>query len=207
MHGQTGVRWILFLVACALVTACGGAHHSRDAHVHRVRGTVTAGRPMRFTLAADTQPVTTTVPTQPIGVVSTSYPGVQLRLYALRRLGPEAALAVYGLYVEPGTGIGVGTQVSIEEAMSVGGLPPGGAQAALSNVSLVDPVGLKQYLTYQTRPGNPNTCVCSLFPSVSTLDSGTTSYFAAVTSAPPASVTSVSFVTGLGTIGNVSLSG
>jgi hypothetical protein len=114
-------------------------------------------------------------------------------------------LAVYGLYVS--TQIGVGSQTTVDQDMSFGGLPGGDTQSAMSNVSLVDPVGLKQYLTYTAQPSAPNMCVCSLAPDISAYNRGALSYYAAVTSAPPPSVTSVSFVTGIGTIGNVSLSG
>ncbi len=118
---------------------------------------------MTFKLAADTQPLTAAVPSQPIGITPTSYPGVQVRLYALRRLGPEAALAVYAIYVEPGVNLGAGTQTSIEQAMSVGGLPGGDGQPAVSNVSLVDPVGLKQYLTYQAQQSDPTRACAASF--------------------------------------------
>lgn len=197
--GRTGAFRLLSVVAmCAALAGCGGSHKQAHARNPTQR--------MSFQLAADTQPIAANVPSQPIGTTPTSFAGLQLRLYVLHRLGPQAALVIYGFYTAPGTTIGVGDETEIQQAMSATGLSNSG-ETALSDVSLVDPVGLKQYLVYQAQPTNPATCVCSLFPNVSIFQPGTTTYFAAVTSAPPPGVSSVSFVTGLGTIGNVSMSG
>ncbi len=81
-----------------------------------------------------------------------------------------------------------------------------GANATVSGGSLFDPTGLKEYQTFMSNPAIEQTCLCSQIEPGVPSSTGTTSYFAALVSAPPASVTSVSFVTGLGTIAGVPLS-
>lgn len=156
---------------------------------------------MTFQLAdSSAGPATSVVPDQPTATTPTSVSGVTLQMYLAKRIAPNAVLVVFAL-VAP-TGI---SQEGIYASLSANG---GGVDATVSGVALLDPTGLKEYLPYMGDPSNDRTCVCSnLFNSSAGLTSGNTpTYFAAVLAAPPESVQTVSFVTGLGTIPNVTLS-
>lgn len=68
------------------------------------------------------------------------------------------------------------------------------------------------YQTYMIDPTKDLSCLCSALQPVATALSGSSpstqpSYLAALIAAPPPDVASVSFVTGLATIGKVTLSG
>lgn len=161
---------------------------------------------MRFRLVADAQPLTASVPDQPIGTTPSNFPGLQLRLYVARRLSADAALVVFGVYTEPGVNQNNIDTLSVMNSVSANGYTSQGA--AVSSASLVDPVGLKQYLVYMSNPSVDSTCVCSLMPNdQEVFTPGKVSYFAAVTAAPPPGVSSVTFSIGMGSIGPVPLSG
>jgi hypothetical protein len=159
---------------------------------------------MRFTLAAAaTGPVAVRVPNQPVGSTPSTIRGVTLQLYVAKRITANAILAVFALNI----------QSSVENASLPGTLiRPLDANwgsnnsnvQSVSAVSLFDPTGLKEYLPYMANPKDDATCMCSNIASAFG-DAGV-SYMAALLAAPPSSVTSVSFVTGLGTIANVPLS-
>ncbi|MDQ2729535.1 MAG: hypothetical protein M3Y91_17110, partial [Actinomycetota bacterium] len=136
----------------------------------------------------------------------TSVPGVDLEVYELQRESPQAVLVVFALHVVGSSSIGIGDQTSTQEELDANLGTVGGGPGAVSGVSIVDLTGLKQYLPYMSDPTVDSTCLCSQ-NQFNSADSGDVDYFAAVVAAPPAGVTTVSFQTGLGTIGNLPLSG
>lgn len=191
------------LVSVLAVAACSGSHQPAAGASSRAQLTT---RTMRFDLG-DRQfgPVTAQVPAEPLATTPTTVPGVTLKLYVAERAGGDAVLVVFALDA-PAGGIPVGTETQMAEALSSN---TSGADRnpldAVSGVSLFDPVGLKQYLTYMADPANDETCLCTVGLSGYNYMPGN-NYFAALLAAPPGNVTSVSFVTGLGTIGHVTLS-
>jgi len=186
-------------MALVVLTGCGGRHKT-GAH----NGGHETSREKTFRLVAAVQPLAVAVPSQPLGSTPTTIPGVDLRLYVVRRLSANAAVVVFSLYTKPGAS-------NINPIAAMNGVSSNGfaAQgASVSDASLVDLNGLKQYLTYMSDPTKDSTCVCSYLPnSDATFVPGKAAYFAAVTAAPPPGVTTVSFVIGLGTVAGVPLSG
>ena len=216
----SAVAVILAGVGVALAVTAGGNGHSRSAG-----GAVTGGhsasattqapaahhvpggpaRTMSFRLADSSGgPVTTKVPATPIASTPSSLGGMTLQLYVAQRADPGAALVVFALQLRSARNYYWQT---VSSALSANGSQEG--SATVSGVSLLDTAGLKEYETFMAKPSDDATCLCS-----SVGESGVTNnpssgvyYFAALVAAPPASVTSVSFVTGMGSIANVSLSG
>lgn len=205
--------WAAALLATALaVAACSGSPQAAGRHSQPGPGTASRGRltarTMRFELG-DRQfvPVTTQVPAKPLATTRTFVPGVTLQLYVAQRVGRDAVLVVFALDV-PGEGINVDTETQMDEALSSAGSDTTGERNpwdSVSGVSLFDPAGLKQYQTYMADPANDDTCLCTIGLSGYNFLPGS-NYFAALLAAPPGSVKSVSFVTGLGTVGDVTLS-
>jgi len=196
-------------MAVTLLAGCGGAHKAVSHKAAAAKpGSTGPTRAMKFQLAdASTGPVNAEVPSQPIGSTPTSIPGITLQLYLAKRQNPGAVLVVFALEVDA-TGV---TSLGVSPGPIRGGLSAtadeSNTDASVSGVALLDPAGLKKYETFMADPRNDISCLCSLVePGFSNINPGTR-YFAALVAAPPPSVTSVSFVTGLGTIGNVTLSG
>ena len=205
-------RWCLAVVAWALsalmVAGCSGGHKTSGAQPTVPSSSPgsglspSPGRSMTFQLAdAAAGSVTSVVPDQPLATTPTTVSGVTLQFYVARRLDPNAVLVVFAVVAPNGT-----DRANVVLALSATG---GGTQASVSGVSILDPVGLKQYLPYMANPNQDGTCVCSdTFDSDIGQTSGPTPvYLAAVLAAPPPTVSEVSFVTGLGTIPNVTLIG
>lgn len=178
-------------------------HHQRPAPSTRPARSG-AARQMTFRLAASSAgPLTASVPRRPLATTPTSITGTTLQLYEAKRISGGAVLVVFAL-VAPANA----DRANVIGALSVNG---GGSQASVSGVALLDTTGLKEYLPYMGDPTKDGTCVCS-----DSIDSDigmgsqstrvVTTYYAAVLSAPPASVDTVSFVTGVGTIPDVTLS-
>lgn len=173
----------------------------------------TSGRTMRLKLAdASAGPVSAEVPSQPIGSAPTSIPGMTLDLYLVKRARPGAVLVVFGLTLNTTAATAIhGNPSQVVQGLSQNYLS-GTANAiapAVSGVALLDPAGLKEYETFMGNPNYDSTCLCSqIDPGLAGLSTSPgTYYYAAMVAAPPAGVTSVSFVTGLGTIASVPLSG
>lgn len=200
------------LVIVLVVAACSGSHQAAARPTQQGPATSSQGRlaarTMRFVLG-DKQlgPVTAQVPATPLGTTPTTVPGVTLELYLAERVSRNAVLVVFALNV-PSGGISVGLETQMNQALSGLGNDINGdrnAWDAVSGVSLFDPVGLKQYQTYMADPTDDDTCLCTTALTGYNFQPGS-NYFAALVAAPPANVKSVSFVTGLGTIGDVTLS-
>lgn len=209
-----GRRWFAGAAATVLIgSLCAGFGGSAGAATPRHQRPAPSTRPARsgaarqmtFRLAASTAgPVTASVPRHPVATTPTTITGTTLQLYEAKRLSGDAVLVVFAL-VAPANA----DRASVIGALSANG---GGSSASVSGVALLDTTGLKEYLPYMGNPSEDGTCVCS-----NSIDSDigmgsnqstepVTTYYAAVLSAPPASVNTVSFVTGLGTIPDVTLS-
>lgn len=151
--------------------------------------------------------VTAEIPTQPIDSMPSSIAGVTLKLYLVKRQH-DAVLVVFALQVDP-SAASIGLESSIDQALSYNASSTFAANPieTVSNVGLVDPVGLKEYLPFMSDPKKDTTCLCS------TLSGGpydeehrtVTNYLAAIVAAPPPSVKSVAFVSGMGSFANVPL--
>jgi len=204
------------LMSTALLAGCGGGHKAVSRRTDAAKpGSTSPTRAMKFQLAADsTGPVNAEVPSQPIGSTPTSINGIALQLYLAKRQSTGAVLVVFALQMDASARSHLNSE-SVPLGLSANADPKFGGtltKASVSGVALLDPAGLKKYETYMSNSSDDATCLCSLVgPGTSGSGvagaSATTSYYAALVAAPPPSVTSVSFVTGLGTIGNVTLSG
>ena len=201
MSRHARVARCLALLTAVFVAGCGGGHKSAATH-RRVFTETGHGRTMQFALAAaSTGPVTAQVPSQPIGSTPSTIPGVTLQLYVLKRINPNAVLAVFALDIQSSVE-NAALPAKLIEPLDANWGSSGDVQS-VSAVSLFDPTGLKEYLPYMANPKDDTTCMCS---NVATAfgDAGV-SYAAALLAAPASSVTSASFVTGLGTIANAPL--
>ena len=193
------------LITAGLLAGCSGSHPGA---AHPAAG---PGHQMRFRLAdAATGPVTTRVPSQPIGSTPTSVAGLTLNLYVVQRSGPQAVLLVFGLVSSRPVGDEASqTDNDIWEGLSANYYNGVGnsESPSVSGVSLLDSANLKQYLTYNAHPDVDADCLCSALSRNISFRPGAVEYFAALVAAPPAGASSLSFVSGLGSIGDVQLSG
>lgn len=199
------LRWAglgaALVVAGLLSAGWSGLHEAPSTHVRTAAPSHApdASRQMTFRMANSARPVKSLVPKSPLASTPTSVPGVTLQLYLVQRISTKAVLIVFAVIAPSGTDRG-----SVIFSLGANGQTLG---ATVSGVSLLDPTGLKQYLPYMANPTKDETCVCTdLFDSKVGETSGPTPiYFAAVVAAPPETTHTVSFVTGLGTIPNVTL--
>jgi hypothetical protein len=200
---------LALLSTVALLAGCGGGGGHKAATAKRpARTPAGSSHLMQFKLADDsTGPVTAQVPRQPIGTTPASINGVTLELYLAKRVQPGAVLVVFALKFGPSASTSGSTADAMTEGLSAdSGSPSSIDNPSVSGVSLFDPTGLKEYQTFMSNPAVDLTCLCSQIQPGVPYSAPSTSYFAALVAAPPASVTSVSFVTGLGTIADVPLS-
>ncbi len=199
------------LVLASGLAGCTGGRKAATAE-RPAPGRVSTGpmRTMGFQLAdTSSGPVSADVPSQPIGSTPTTIPGVTLQLYVVKRQDPGAVLVVFALQVDASAVARLlPTGGAVRAALSSNGdsIQP---VNSVSGVALLDPAGLKDYETFMIDPSKDPTCLCSLvdpsFPTSNIMPG--TRYFAALVAAPPPGVTKVSFVTGLATIGNVTITG
>ena len=191
-------------IMALLLAGCGGGGHKVAAGHKRVLTATASGRRMQFSLAdASTGPVTTEVPAQPIGSTPSTMPGVTLQLYVLRRVSANAVLAVFALNIQ-GSVVNAALSGTLVEPLDANWGSNNNVES-VSAVSLFDPAGLKEYLPFMANPRDDTTCLCSNIAAGGVFNSAGTFYMAALLAAPPSTVTSLSFVTGLGTIANVPL--
>lgn len=198
---------VAVVVALVVVLTSSGNHTTTGTQTPTGTHTLTtgSGRQMQFNLAASTSPVSVEVPSQPIGTTPTSVPGATLALYVAKRTGANAVLLVFAVNITPSTADNGDLTGNVQSGLDANA--NSGDFTAASGVSLFDPTGLKQYLTYMSNPQDNKTCLCTALNGVFNNGGPGTRYMAALVAAPPASVTSASFVTPLGTIANVPISG
>ena len=229
---RLGRRWTISAVALvavvAVVAAITLATGGGKTKAPRVAGSSTPvrqasigpGRTMTFQLAdSSSGPVNAEIPSQPIASVPSSVGGMTLQLYLAKRQPPGAVLVVFALQIDQAGATALNGQNTLQDALSSGVAGDLGSEnQAISNnihpsvsaVALLDPSGLKEYQTFMSNPSDDSTCLCSALDPIT---GGTNTpaagihYLAALVSGPPTNVKSVSFVTGLGTIGNVTISG
>lgn len=159
---------------------------------------------MRFKLAdASTGTVSAVVPAKPVGTTPTTIPGVTLGVYLAKRLNTNAVLAVFAVQIPAALAGSATLESSLAQGMDANYGRTSNV-LAVSGVSLFDPAALKEYLPFMANPSDDATCLCSNLASASFIHAGTV-YLAALVAAPPAGVSSASFVTGVGTIPNVPL--
>lgn len=191
---RTWVVGLACVLAVALAdTGCTG-HDSTAA-----RGP----RPVRFELdAASAGTLAVEVPAKPVATASTATSGLTFELYAVKRSGGVVDV-VFALYNAGQSGIGLADVTKkLDES-------PGITQHVASAVALVDPKGLKEYLTFR-EDGDEGACLCSeTWNAVGggTLPAGKRRYYAAVVAAPPAGVTEVTLKAGIADIDSVRIEG
>lgn len=192
MKQQTrSARTAAFAIAVAVVLLLGGctfAHH--DGQGHRSSRTPAPTKKHTFRLAASGS-VNVEVPTQPMATVPTRTEGLQFELYLLKRSG-SAVDVVFALHNT--------SAKSIDMKAATAGMDadPGSDSAVdahhVSNVSLVDPKGLKQYLTFLQNPKDEQSqCLCSQINNSfeDNLQPGARRYGMSEVAAPPPDVTKV----------------
>lgn len=151
-----------------------------------------------FKLADPSAPsVSAILPSKPLASTPTDVTGVTLQLYLAQRVQPNVVEVVFSV-----TGASSGDdQNEVQADLSTNATDN---VLATSNVALLDPVGLKEYQPFMADPTNDATCLCS-DTDLWLGSSPAPVYFAALLAAPPPSVQTVSFESGLGSIPNVTL--
>lgn len=151
-----------------------------------------------FKLADPSGPsVSAILPSKPLASTPTDVTGVTLQLYLAQRVQPNVVEVVFSV-----TGASSGDdQNEVQADLSTNATDN---VLATSNVALLDPVGLKEYQPFMADPTNDSTCLCS-DTDLWLGNSPAPVYFAALLAAPPPSVQTVSFESGLGSIPNVTL--
>lgn len=140
------------------------------------------------------------LPDKPLGVVHTSISGLDLELWSLQREN-KVVNVVVALHNTGSSALSSYLQVtqSLDEE---------GSQATnqLNNLGLLDTGALKEYKVFAkvSDIGDVKDCLCSI-TDITSLKAGARSFYAAVVAAPPAQ--KVTFVSGVGSISNVSISG
>lgn len=199
----------LCAAALALAACTGGGAAPRAAGSGGPTTSSTSGRAGERSFELVGFPTqTAVVPEQPLASGATTFPGLELGVYVVRR-ADKAVLVVFGLRNTgtteryPGfSGSSLGERFAFD--YTVGG------------VSLVDAAGLKQYLVL--RPADPEhagqavtsgPCACSanVGSEQSVFTPGKVKYFAALVTAPPEGVGKVSFVSPIGTVDGLTVDG
>lgn len=156
-----------------------------------------------FKLADPSAPsVSAILPSKPLASTPTDVNGVTLQLYLAQRVQPNVVEVVFSV-----TGASSSDdQNEVQEYLSTNesNIVDSRGVLATSNVALLDPVGLKEYQPFMADPTNDATCLCS-DTDLWLGNSPAPVYFAALLAAPPPSVQTVSFESGLGSIPNVTL--
>ncbi len=194
--------WRGALTLCALVAASSCTAGSSDDRQAAPTASAVPSTGRSFELAGFS-PLTVAVPDEPVATAPTSVPGTDLTVYVVQRAG-QAVTVVFGLRT---------TTAPASGDKSVGPrLGESYIDYTVGGVTLVDPVGLKQYLTlrpedFEITATGPVQCACSSTRGGSELEPGHEQVFAASLAAPPADVTSVSLVTPMGTVPGLTITG
>lgn len=186
----------------AATTGCTGSRHRPDGRAPSTFSTSDSTRLMSFDLVArERGALRVRVPQEPVATVGTATADVQLELYALERSG-QAVNVVFALH---NTGTKTVPAPALVEAMDE---KPGAVLIDTSNVSVVDPVGLKEYRSYLDG-GVDGRCLCSVAWGANTHDveAGERRYYAVEVAAPPEDVTTVTVLTGIGSVSGATIKG
>jgi hypothetical protein len=182
------------VAAGVALAGCTGAHSPAAGHVQQ---TVAGQHYVIRSFSLASQQMKVSVPTQPIASTATNIPDVSFEVYTLQRYGSE----VYLVAAMHNTGTAATGNIS--------GSLGANLSTDLQGVSLFDPAGLKQYLPYGEPQGANLSvgCLCTDTFSMNPLAGGASFFVAAVYPAPPASVTTVSVITPVGTVPSVPIAG
>ena len=223
------------VAACSLVaTACGGGGHSSkfmgspSGTTHSGNGKSQGGsHTVSFKFASSSAgPETVSIPSQPLGTSPTTTQGITLQVWVLKRVQPNAVLAVFGPSITRAAG----------QSDSIGNDATSAVENGLEDsptyndaqIGLLDVGALKEYQVYESdSSGSP--CLCTKAEPGLTFDwssssssnqgnnSGTTPtqgggdsksfLMAALVTAPPANVNKVTVITGFAQIPDLPISG
>jgi hypothetical protein len=160
------------------------------------------------------QVLSTILPAQPLGTTKSITDGVSLQVWEAQR-SAGAVTVVFSLDDVSGGNIstnGEGNnntnyEVDLEEALSSNPIGAGQTDGA-SNVSIFDSANLTDYETFCRVASNGVVSDCLDSSDVVDLQqNGASQFFAVVVAAPPASDTSGTVVTGVGSVPDVPISG
>lgn len=225
------------IAACTLLLgACGGGGHSSKSSAtvpgsSSPSGKSKAGsRTMTFHFSSGGTSQSVSIPPQPIGTSPTTAQGITFQVWVLKRVQPNAVLAVFGPSITRAAGQDTGASDAV-----LGGIadPMVGGDHADDQIGLLDVGGLKEFQVYENTSGSPlyyvTTCLCTKasgggnefeWSSSSSPGGGDNSgagaqsggnaksfLMAALITAPPANVNKVTVVTGFAEIPDLPISG
>ncbi|MGI8535585.1 MAG: hypothetical protein ACR2K2_03630 [Mycobacteriales bacterium] len=192
--GQRARALLLALSALLLLSGCTGSSPDAAGSPAPRPSPPAQGRSMTFALAGYASQ-TAELPAEPIGTVASAEPGLTLEVYLLERT-EKAVLVVFALNVDGTEGASTSTFEMGEDSNDT----------SVGAVSLVDTAGLKQYLTLRparVKDDGFTGCACTDSGSRYGGEPGERIYLAALVTAPPPSVSTVSFVTPIGSIADL----
>lgn len=201
---RTAVFAVALVVVAVLVAGCTSARHG--SHGQRSSSTAVPTKKRTFKLAASGS-VNVEVPAQPMATVPTRTDGLQFELYLLKRSG-SAVDVVFALHNTSSKAIDLMAATAGIDANT-------GSDSAVdahhvSNVSLVDPKGLKQYLTFLQNPKDENSeCLCSQVNNSlgDNLQPGARRYAMSEVAAPPPQVTKVTVLAAIASVPDATITG
>lgn len=146
-------------------------------------------------------PLVAAVPEAPLATAPSSLSHLELEAYLLQRSGRTVQI-VFALHNR-------GTEPAASIATQLG---EGINDFTVAGVSVLDPVGLKQYLTLRpaeaSQAAQPTTqCACSSTLGLGDIEPDGRRYFATTVTAPPSTVTTVTLLSPVGSLPGLTLTG
>ena len=199
-------------VFAVVASGCGGSHPLASGKpVHRAPTSTTTPSTTPPTHAVHVrlmsgQLLTANLPASPLGTSKSIASGVDLKVWEAQR--SAGAVTVIFSLDEVGSSVGVSDETDLEEGLTTN--EPGNTSFpdGTDNVSIFDPANLTDYETFCQVAGNGNLSNClDSADDVFLNATGDSEYFAAVVAAPPASVQTATFVSGVGSVPDIPISG
>ncbi|MQA79436.1 MAG: hypothetical protein GEV10_13315 [Streptosporangiales bacterium] len=163
------------------------------------------GKAMTFDLVADQGgTVTVDVPAEPIASAPTSTEGLTIELYAVQRSDNVVNVVV----AAHNTGK---TTIPLQDVTTNLDESPSALEHDASNIALLDAKGLKEYRTFR-EDGEDGPCLCSKTHDIGDNEEddfapGERRHYVSQVAAPPADVTKVTVLAGLGSFPDVTIEG
>lgn len=207
LAGRVGRLAVAALAATAVLgtSGClpGLVDSSKDKRQEHEK-TEDTGRKMRFELAADnTEPVAVNIPTKPVASAKTSTDGMVFELYALER-SDKVVNVVFAMHNTSDKEVEASTaNEHLDET-------PAALGYQASNVSVLDPEGLKEYRSFLTGDEDDQQCLCSEVYDIgdpNDFSPGERQYYMTQVAAPPKNVTEVTVLANVASLPNQTIEG
>jgi len=152
--------------------------------------------------AADYGTISAKIPDTPLASAPSTVSGIKIEVFSLTRTGDNSVTLILALNNTNAAKAGLDNTDYYSD-------DPGGS--SVDAISLFDPNGLKQYLTFRQPGHDPSNakklgpCLCSSAVGLSGMEPGERVYLAAIFPAPPPEVTKMTVQAGFGAVPDVPL--